>query len=367
VVEGGGVMNEKVPGSVSGARHAIGAAKGATPSPPGSLCACCGESPYAETRRTSEVCGPNFTDYDLLADASLPMVCGGCAAMLGGKPGREDRPLRMAHFAVIDGRLEFPDGAVLAAILADPPAELTAIAWTASRQRHASLRCGLCVPGVLYVGTEADTVEWIPGRDAPLLAAVSALRAHARREHVTSGDYPPHVIAALGAAWAPNEAVVARHRPTTRLDMACSIVRRPEVIQESATMPIAEPQRKAADLLLLIAQTSRDREADPIRFWGELLPRRLARACAQRDLLAAVSRLMSDAHCNATYPHAVQAVAWVERMTAEEASEVLTIWRQQAPVVMALTKIIRDENYADRVSGAELVALIPSKGGADDE
>lgn len=337
-----------IPGSLSLARHAIGRAKGAIADGQGSACASCGDSPFGEGRPTSDVCGPNFTDYDLLLDASLPMVCDGCARMLGGKPSKTDPPLRMAHFAVFSTGIVYPDGAQLAEILRDPPDDLAAIAWTASRQKHASLRAGLCGDGVLYVGTEGETVEWVPERDRDLLDAVSALRAHARREQVLAGDYPPHVIVALGDSWEPNEAIVTRHRPSTRLDMVCAIVRRPEVIPETNAMPIAEPQRRAAELLLLIASSSRDRDQDPIRFWGETLPRRLAAASSRPDLLTAVGRLMADTHVQATFPGAVEAVGTVEAMEPGEAAEILNIWRAQGPIVLALTRIIRDERREER-------------------
>ena len=113
-------------------------------------------------------------------------------------------------------------------------------------------------------------------------------------------------------------------------------------------MPIAEPQRRAAELLLSIAESSRDRDDDPIRFWSETFPRRIAAASSRPDLLSAVSRLMEDARCHATFPGAVAAVAAVEEMSDDEASEIINIWRNQGPVVLALTRIIRDERREER-------------------
>jgi len=320
--------------------HALGAASGSC------LCAFCGRSPFAAARPTKTVCGPAFVDYDLLIAADAPDVCAGCVAMVGGKPSKENPPLRMGHIAVINGVLERPDGARLVGLLTDPPPSLEVLCWTNSRQRHASLRAGLCGDSVLYIGTESGTIEWTE-QDVALLDAVSVLRAHARQDHIATGQYPPHVIVALGASWSPAEAVVARYRPSLLLDMVVAIVRRPPP-SEDDPMPIADPQRNAAELLLLLSDGSADRKADPIRYWSTLLMRRLAAACGRgRDLAEVSALLMESTTVNPLSSDTVDAVARIEEMDDEDAASVVQLWHTQPRIIIALTRIIKDERYND--------------------
>ena len=333
-----------VPGSVASARHAIGAAKGAAlDASGGSSCAVCGVSPFGFGRSTKSVTGPLFVDYDLLFDPSLPDVCEGCALMLGGRPSKEDPPVRMGHFAVLDGVIERPDGARLVELLLDPPSGLSVIGWTKSRQRHASLRAGLCTPDLLRVGTESSAVEWVASEHAQLIRAVADLRVKATRDAVLSGAYPSHVVVALGDSWARNEAVVAQHRPSTRLDLVVAITRRSEAALEAQPLPISEPIRLAAELVLDVSDTSNYRRDDPIRYWGTLLPRRLAAAASRATLTHALARLMEDVQPFPTAEATVRAVDTVAGLDDEQSASVLVEWRTRPAMVLAVMKIIREE------------------------
>lgn len=326
-------------------RHLIGHALGAAPSE-GSVCAVCGVSPYAVGRPAKDVFGPAFTDYDLLWGEGED-VCEGCAAMLGGKPSRENPPLRMGHFAVIGGALERPDGERMVEILRDPPDDLQALGWTSSRQRHASLRAGSCGGGVLQIGTEQETITWDVSRDVALLDAVSTLRRHAHREHILTGQYPPHVIASLGAAWEPAEGVVATYRPSLSLDMAVHLVRRPPQ-QEEDPVPMMESQRIAARLLLHLTVGSKEREADPIRYWSSLLPRRLAAAVGRHRTLADIAaRLIEDTLVEPLHYATQAGVAMIEDLSPEQATEIVDHWRAQPRLIIALVRALKEE---DRVS-----------------
>lgn len=326
-------------------RSLIGACYAPEPGP--SRCAVCGPSPYASGRPTKAVLGPNFTDYDLLTDASAPDVCGGCAAMLGGKPGSVPMPLRMGHFAVVDGELLRPGIAELVELIYSPPAEIQAIAWTATRKRHASLRCGPCSPDHLMIGTETGTVAWDVAEGRTLIDAVAALRASASQEVILTGQYPPHVVLALGAAWEPAEAVVSRYRPSPTLELAVALARRPESTDTpEAAMPISEPYRRAADLVLCVGQSSTVREGDPIAFWAHLLARRLTSAAQRPTLLAMVGRLAQDIRAQPSLM--ADAVAMIEDMTEEQAAEVLRLCRDTPLLVIAFARQISRERYEER-------------------
>lgn len=323
------------------ARHAIGA----TYSPPvgPSDCAVCGKSPFASGRPTSEVLGPLFTDYDLLTDAALPMACAGCAAMLGGKPGSVPMPLRMGHFVVVDGVMHRPSGAELAAIVYDPPPGLNVVAWTATRKRHASLRCGPCTPDLLLVGTESGTVAWDVATGRALLDAVSMLRAAARQDHILTGQYPPAVILALGSSWAPAESLVATYRPSLTLDLAVALARRPETTpDQEPSMPISESYRRAAGLVLSIGNAARERDRDPIQFWSTLYPRRLAAAAQRGTLLAMVGKLAEMIRVNPT--GMADAVAVVETMSDIDAAETLRLCRETPLLVIAFARQLARES-----------------------
>ena len=325
--------------------HILAAARGVHHGA-GCTCVVCGHSPYDVGRPAGEILGPSFTDYDLLVAPDASDACAGCASVLGGKPGSVPMPLRMGHFAVVDGELLRPDGAQLLALLVDPPAGLQVIAWTAQRKRHASLRCGPCADGLLMVGTEQGAIAWDVAEGRVLVDAVAALRRHARIEHVLSGHYPPHAILALGAAWGPAEAVVARYRPSLILDMVSALVRRPDTTTtEEAPVPISEIHRRAGSLLLDIGHASAARDADAISFWSTLFPRRVAAAADRPTLIRAVGWLAESIGCNPS--RLTEVVVEIEAMTEAEAADILTIWREQTQLSVAFARQISRERYEE--------------------
>lgn len=328
------------------ALHTLAAARGVTPGA-GCDCVVCGASPYDVGRPAGGLLGPGFTDFDALRSPHSEHACEGCCSILGGKPGSVPMPLRMGHFAVVDGELLRPSGEELLALLVDPPAGLTVIAWTATRKRHASLRCGPCADGLLMVGAEQGTIAWDVAEGRALVHAATTLRQHARTEHVATGQYPPHVILALGAAWEPAEAVVARYRPSLTLDMVVALVRRPDTLTttEEASVPISEIHRRAGSLLLAIGRASADRDADAIAFWATLFPRRVAAAADRPTLIRAVGWLTQAVRCNPS--QLVEVVAEVESMTGAEADEILSVWREQTLLSIAFARQISRDRYEE--------------------
>ena len=209
--------------------HLVAEALGIAASGP-SACAVCDPSPFGVARPSKDVFGPAFVDYDLIHDSRIDDVCEGCAAVLGGKPSRENPPIRMGHVAVVNGVLERPDGARLLELIRNPEG-VEVLCWTATRQRHTILRAEPCT-GVLGIGTETGTLVW-ERHDVELLDAVSVLRQAASPDHIATGDYPAHIVERLGAQWEPAEAVVSRYRPGLHLDLAVALVRRPFSVNQS--------------------------------------------------------------------------------------------------------------------------------------
>jgi len=253
----------------------------------------------------------------------------------------------MGHFAVVGGALVQPSSEELLSLLLDPPTDLQAIAWTAARKRHASLRCGPCQPGLLMVGAEQGTITWDVADGRDLVAAISILRESARQEHILSGQYPPHVILALGSTWEPAEAVVRQWRPSLALNMAVALVRRPDTTTTEAPMPISDPHRRAGELLLVIGTASTLRDQDPIRFWAEHLPRRLAAAGQRSTLIAAVGWLCQQLRVNPS--NMADAVEVIEAMTDEQADETLGLWRSCHLLCIAYARQISRERYEERL------------------
>lgn len=329
--------------------HLIAVSRGVLPAQPGSTCVVCGPSPFASGREANDLLGPGFTDYDALHAPGATHECVGCCSVLGGKPGSMPMPLRMGHFAVVGGAMLRPDGAELLALILDPPADLQAIAWTATRKRHASLRCGPCSPGLLMVGAETGTIAWDVEKGRVLCAAILALRSAARQEQVLTGQYPPHVILALGSAWEPAEAIVARYRPSLALEMAVALVRRPEspTDTEIPPMPLAESERRAAELALSIGQASTLREADPIAFWATVFPRRVAAAGTRASLLDAAGWLAEKVRVNPSTMG--DALTLIESMDAKQSTETLSLWRDRSLLVVAFARQISRERYQETV------------------
>lgn len=77
----------------------------------GSRCAVCGDSPFGEGKRTRDVLGPNFTDYESVDDSRAESACAGCVSLLGGRPGDDPPPLRTTSF-VVTGRRDRCTGRV---------------------------------------------------------------------------------------------------------------------------------------------------------------------------------------------------------------------------------------------------------------
>lgn len=315
----------------------IGRAKGAIIVPGGSLCAVCGPSPFGVGRPTKKVLGPLFTDYDALADGSCPDVCEGCAAVLGGKPSKTDPPVRMGHIAVQRGVLLRPSGAELCALLREPDG-VEVIGWTRTRQKHVSLRCGPCSPGRLIVGTEGEPVEWIPSLHVAVLDAVAELREGATRAQILSGDYPPHVIDRIGGRWSALESTLRPYRPSTLLEMVVGIVPKPETKREPEPMAIDPTLHRAATLLLEVALGSDDRISGPIRFWSDLLLRRLNAAAAKRDLIDAVGALMEGVQCSPLSPGGARAVILADEEPTPDL--ILRAWRETPRLVVTLARNI---------------------------
>ena len=310
----------------------------------GSLCAVCGASPFPSDRTTKKMLGPGFVDYALLADASAAYTCAGCAALLGGKPSKENPPLRMGHFVVAGGRLDRADGERIVEVLSNPPADIEAVGWAPSRKKHVALRCGLCSPAVLLVGCDHGTIQWETERDRRLLDAVSTLRRAARQDAIASGQYAPHTIQTLSPdVWQAAESVVAEYRPSLHLDLAVALVRRPLLTPEEVDVSVPDEYRTAAELLHPLTQQSADRRDDPIRFWSELLPRRLASAASSATLIEWLSYVVEAIHVEAFRSEVVGVLELVADMDVGEERSIMAVLRRDHRLIITYTRMVGEE------------------------
>lgn len=322
-------------------RRAVGAVLGGQ----AGACDCqvCGpKSPFAASSATL---GPGFVDYDLV-DASQTAICDGCRRLLAGKPGSDPPPLRTHHWAVVSDELSRLDAAQLVELLRAPPVGVQAVAWAKSRQKHAVLRCGTCSPMLLRIGSDDGTIEWRPATDAALLDAISELRRGATRDQILAGDYPPHVLERLGAAWSDAEAVVARYRPSLQLDMAAALVPRPEITATTEVPPMLLPDEVQAlsHLLYALTRHSAWRQRDAIRFWSELLPRRLEAASTSASLAEWVSYLLGALDVAASHPEVVEAIG---ADLGPDAELLPAIRRDHRLLVVATRQIYHEQRLED--------------------
>src|SRR3990167_1323503 len=319
-------------------RHRAAALYGITPDGVGSLCACCGASPYPAGERPRSGClSDSFSDHDLLLDGCAPAVCRGCDTLLGGRPGREPPPFRTLHIFVLgDGVRILDRGASVSAVLLAPPGGPLGLVGATSRKRHAWLRAERCDARRIVVGTDAGAVEYLPLQHRPLLDAVAELLASFGRDAIRRGDYSAPAIAAAGASWwRDRESVVARHRPSALLDLLCYTLPRPEA-RPTPGGPVAleDDDLDALHLLTRIAIASGVRRRDGLAFWRGLFRHRVHRfgRLPLRDML---SRLAGELGCQ---PHNMAEVGWaLEGWDAGRQAQAARAIRDRGPLLVALS------------------------------
>ena len=337
----------------SAARHMIARSR-CVSGGSGCVCACCGASLFGAGRPSSAMFGDAFTDFDWLADPSLPNVCAGCVSILAGRPGDDPPPLRTLHCLAVEGApAAYPGTADVAALLRAPPAGRFVLAFAASRKRHAALRARVSTAERLYVGTDEGTVTYVPAEHSPVLDAVEALLVRFGRDDIRTGGYAACSIAAFGPArWLALDTVVAPHRPSPLLDLLCVVARRPEPSeqpQESAPMIDIDDER-AAELLSYLAEASAFRRRDGLTFWKGYFRHRLGRF-AGLPLRDAVSRLIDALQCEPGDALS-GAILGLDALDPGEVPHVERALRQRGPLVLA---------YAHSMMRARVDARIASQ------
>jgi hypothetical protein len=316
----------------------MGVARGA-----GCRCFVCGTSPYDSAGKWRKVLGPNFADFDSCVDRAAEDVCAGCLRLLSGRPGDDPPPLRTLSVAMIGGRISTPAWADVWPLLIAPPDDLQVMSWAVSRQKHHVLYAEPCTPAVLRIGSDAGTIDLRPRRDAPLCAAVLALRAGDdkgrawfSRDEILSGQYATTKIASRSAAaWAEAEAVIAPRRGDPALQI---IVAHAPVTISSTTKepPMIDPtDERAIQLLLALCQSSEARTKDGLTFWQALLPRRVQRH-SERVLEAFCARMMSDLSVPPSSPGGIAVAQYTASITPDEAIAVMRRMRERPSLLIAL-------------------------------
>jgi hypothetical protein len=334
------------------ARTTLALARGIRPGD-GCRCRVCGPSPFSAGGKL----GDNFTDLALLADPSAPDVCLGCAALLAGRPGDDPPPLRttsvLASATADAGHVEYLGRRDIWRYLIAPYPTPHVLSWAVGGQRHHWLRAGLSTPTRLLIGTDEETVEYVPARDRRILDAVHALLASPTgtapilsRESIRTGHYHPAATVKYGVAeWTRIEAMVAVARPSPLLDMAVALAPVSEMrttAEEDALMIDPEDER-AAELLAYLALASEVRRKDGMMFWGGRF-RHLVERFKGAALATCMSRLLDQCRCDAIGARNVMVL--VEEMSAERMAETERSLRDRTALIVTLAyermRTIRD-------------------------
>ena len=301
-----------------------------------SRCAVCGPSPFGAARPASDVFGPNFTDYELIADPSAPQVCAGCVSLLSGRPGDDPPPLRTMHALLVEGAAPvYPGTRAIAGILRSPPERPFVLTWTATRQRHAILRAGLSSAAEVLVGTERGTAAYRPAEHEQVLDAVEAMRAVFTPDEIVSGDYPPTKLAGALELYQRCEPSIAPHRGAILLEMIAAVAIKPEQAHQEAHVQALDADDDAAWLLADLAEASDLRRADGLGFWRATLQRRLE-AVKHRPLLELVSKLAERLQCQATSPAMMRVHQRLVVLSDAEAEQLRRAFAHHATIVVAL-------------------------------
>ena len=316
--------------------HIVAASRGVSAGV-GCLCAVCGISPFNIERTASDVLGPNFSDYDCIADPGHESVCAACVSCLSGRPGDDPPPLRTMHVLSIVGEpARYPATKELSEILRTPPDQPFVLVWAASRKRHAVLRAGMSTADRMVIGADEGSVVF-ERQHVLLLDAVESLRPWHNSDEIESGQYQATRIASMSAdRWAAAEAVVAPHRGTTLLSLVCAVARRSDPTPPTEVPVYDEIDERAAQLLRQLADASDLRRSDGVRFWsGGLFTRRL-RLCASASLRDTVAGLMRHLQCAPTHTAITEMHIDLDRATAAETSQIASALRSRPELLVAL-------------------------------
>jgi hypothetical protein len=331
--------------SAFAARHQIATALGIVPEPPGCCCAACGPSPFPSAGPAHRVLGAGWSDWETMYDRGGRLLCTGCQAILGGRPGRVPPPLRMRNIAVIDGALSLPDWAALWALLTAPPPGLTVLSWATSAQKHHAMHARLSTPEHLVVGSDHGPIDVRPAWIADLAAAILTLRAgpdgkgRVSRAEILSGAYAPATIMRVGArAWQMAEAAIAPHRGSLLLDLlvaCCPVTPLPDPTEDSA-MALDAVDHDCLAVLAPLAQGSALRQSDPIAFWKSLFVRRVVRH-THRSLADFIARAMADLGVDGVGEPAAALATIAETWPPEREAATMRRLADRAPLLVALT------------------------------
>lgn len=334
----------------STARHWFGAYR--APEPGACLCACCGASPWAPSSRTAaDMVGTDFSEPGLLMCPYAPVVCQGCAGILGGKPGDDPAPFRMLHVIASATGVRPVTLSDLHALLLSPPDGRFAVVFATSKKRHAWLHAEACDSNRIVVGTDDGAAVFTP-LDQPAIVALVALVGWFSRDAIRLGQYPAHAVSRMGvSAWSATEAIIAPLRPSRTLDLLCSITPRPEakpvaVIEEPVMLDPADED--AATLLTAIALASQLRAKCGLDFWSGLYSHRVQRF-ARLPLPGMISRLISELRVPPVHAGAVAGIA--QTWDATRAAACATAIRERGPLLVAIA--------FDRVKGRRARLEVP--------
>jgi hypothetical protein len=254
----------------------------------------------------------------------------------------------MLSFAVINGELKRLNRVEFWFVLTGAT-NPEVVSWATSGQKHHWLRAGNCSAGHLAIGSDSATIDFVSERDRDLLDAVQRLLQGPKgkpvlsRSAILSGDYTAPQIQRFGAArWAELELVVERCRGNPLLELVCWCAPAGQEPEKGSDM-IDEVDRRAAELLYLLTESSEVRSSDGKMFWGGYLRHRVERF-SRLPLAQFVSRMVDEIKVQPTYPAARQALAMLASLNEAETEAIEDSLQHRGGLIVALAYDLRKES-----------------------
>lgn len=339
--------------------HRIASAVGVGFGEDGSRCAICIDSPFDTAGPVKQALGPVFALHEHLADPGAGKVCGGCKAVLSGKPGRQPPPLRMVSFRLRPGRhLEFLTHTDWWPIIRSGPEDGEILSWGRSKKKQHMLFAGFSGRGTWRVGSDDGQIIGRHSRMA--VEALESLReCGASKAEILLGRYRPQRTAKFGdeIERAENDIRELRHTPYMAW-LLWALPSDPIKRNERGNgMALGRHDRIAVNLLAAIAWNSSYRRMEGIQFWDGFFAGRINRF-ALRPLPDFAASLIAEAKVPAM--KAGEAARIVEGMDAADEEATMDAIRKRGAMLLGL---VFDEMEARRRLPARMQDLPPPENG----
>lgn len=196
----------------------------------------------------------------------------------------------------------------------------------------------------MLIGSDSETIEFVPSRDSVLLDAIESMlsieaeggKPSITRTAIRNGIYGPRASDIGRMRFARNETVISIYRlgrlPLLDLVLWCC----PNTTAERGESDVVDPNDEAAaELVGSIARGSAMRAEDGKTFWSGFFGHRVRRF-ARLPLSDCVSRLMTECAVPPSSDGARRVSDILRTLSPEEVTEIERAIRQRTDLVLAL-------------------------------